>query len=176
MGALEGRLPYPYRGDAAREKEKSGMSRHARREELYTTRRQVFTCPHCGERISMILDLSSTSATSSEVCCNPRDKLSGGRRSDRLVPGRARLSGQKASNEIQKKVPDSCRKPLFFVVPGTRLELAHPCEHKNLNLACLPIPPPGQVSCFLIISIFLLQAQKSKFPQESPKNLTNSHP
>ena len=64
---------------------------------------------------------------------------------------------------------------ILLMVPGTRLELAHPCEHKNLNLACLPIPPPGQVSCFLIISIFLLQAEKTTMPHNSPKNLTNRH-
>jgi transcription elongation factor Elf1 len=50
------------------------MSRRTRAEELYTTRRQVFTCPHCGERISMILDLSSgyqRYIEDCEVCCNP---------------------------------------------------------------------------------------------------------
>jgi hypothetical protein len=29
-------------------------------------------------------------------------------------------------------------------VPRTRLELARPCEHQPLKLACLPISPPGQ--------------------------------
>ena len=50
------------------------MSRHRRTEELYTTRRQVFACPHCGERISMLLDLSAQYQRyieDCEVCCNP---------------------------------------------------------------------------------------------------------
>jgi hypothetical protein len=34
---------------------------------------------------------------------------------------------------------------LVFAVPRTRLELAHPCEHQPLKLACLPISPPGRV-------------------------------
>ncbi len=29
-------------------------------------------------------------------------------------------------------------------VPRTRLELAHPCEHQPLKLACLPISPSGR--------------------------------
>jgi transcription elongation factor Elf1 len=36
--------------------------------------RQIFTCPHCGERISMLLDLSVASQRyieDCEVCCNP---------------------------------------------------------------------------------------------------------
>lgn len=50
------------------------MSRRTRTEELFTTRKQVFTCPHCGERISMMLDLSSgyqRYIEDCEVCCNP---------------------------------------------------------------------------------------------------------
>jgi transcription elongation factor Elf1 len=38
------------------------------------TRHQVFVCPHCGERISMLLDLSAGSQhyiEDCEVCCNP---------------------------------------------------------------------------------------------------------
>lgn len=38
-----------------------------------TTRKQ-FTCPHCGERVSMLLDLSAGSQSyieDCEVCCNP---------------------------------------------------------------------------------------------------------
>jgi hypothetical protein len=38
------------------------------------TRRQVFSCPHCGERISMLLDLSAGSQRyieDCEVCCSP---------------------------------------------------------------------------------------------------------
>ena len=38
------------------------------------TRKQVFACPHCGERISMLLDLSAGSQhyiEDCEVCCNP---------------------------------------------------------------------------------------------------------
>jgi hypothetical protein len=30
------------------------------------------------------------------------------------------------------------------MVPGTGVEPARPCEHQVLNLARLPIPPPGQ--------------------------------
>ena len=36
--------------------------------------RKQFTCPHCGERISMLLDLSAGSQSyveDCEVCCNP---------------------------------------------------------------------------------------------------------
>lgn len=50
------------------------MSRHRRTEELKTTCKQVFTCPHCGERISMLLDLSTgyqRFIEDCEVCCNP---------------------------------------------------------------------------------------------------------
>ncbi|HXE95638.1 MAG TPA: CPXCG motif-containing cysteine-rich protein [Dongiaceae bacterium] len=50
------------------------MSRRTRTEELFTTRRKVFTCPHCGERISMMLDLSIACQRyieDCEVCCNP---------------------------------------------------------------------------------------------------------
>ncbi|HBG07958.1 MAG: CPXCG motif-containing cysteine-rich protein [Geobacteraceae bacterium GWC2_58_44] len=39
-----------------------------------TIRRQVFTCPHCCERISKLLDLSAGSQSYTEdcdVCCNP---------------------------------------------------------------------------------------------------------
>lgn len=42
--------------------------------EQLTTRGQVFTCPHCGERISMVLDLSAGHQRyieDCEVCCNP---------------------------------------------------------------------------------------------------------
>jgi transcription elongation factor Elf1 len=42
--------------------------------ERFTTRRQTFTCPHCGERISMLLDLSAglqRYIEDCEVCCNP---------------------------------------------------------------------------------------------------------
>ena len=38
------------------------------------TRKQVFACPHCGERISMLLDPSAGSQRyieDCEVCCNP---------------------------------------------------------------------------------------------------------
>jgi len=37
-------------------------------------RKQIFTCPHCGERISMLLDLSAgfqSYIEDCEVCCNP---------------------------------------------------------------------------------------------------------
>ncbi len=43
-------------------------------EEHFTTRKHVFTCPHCGERISMLLDLSvdyQSYIEDCEVCCNP---------------------------------------------------------------------------------------------------------
>ena len=38
------------------------------------TRKQLFACPHCGERISMLLDPSAGSQRyieDCEVCCNP---------------------------------------------------------------------------------------------------------
>jgi transcription elongation factor Elf1 len=47
---------------------------HSPREEPLATRRQVFTCPHCGERISVVLDLSvgyQRYIEDCEVCCNP---------------------------------------------------------------------------------------------------------
>ena len=38
-----------------------------------------------------------------------------------------------------------------FLVPRTRLELAQPCDHQPLKLACLPISPPGrQYSLFQV--------------------------
>ena len=39
-----------------------------------TLTRKQFTCPHCGERISMLLDLSAGPQSyieDCEVCCNP---------------------------------------------------------------------------------------------------------
>jgi transcription elongation factor Elf1 len=42
--------------------------------ESLAPRRHYFTCPHCGERISMLLDLSAGSQgyiEDCEVCCNP---------------------------------------------------------------------------------------------------------
>jgi transcription elongation factor Elf1 len=42
--------------------------------ERLETRRQVFACPHCGERISVVLDLSAgyqRYIEDCEVCCNP---------------------------------------------------------------------------------------------------------
>jgi len=44
------------------------------REEPLETRKKVFTCPHCGERISVVLDLSvgyQRYIEDCEVCCNP---------------------------------------------------------------------------------------------------------
>ena len=43
-------------------------------EERFTNHKQVFTCPHCGERISMLLDPSigfQRYIEDCEVCCNP---------------------------------------------------------------------------------------------------------
>ena len=37
-------------------------------------------------------------------------------------------------------------------MPRTRLELAHPCEHQPLKLACLPISPSGLFSGAKIIN------------------------
>ena len=42
--------------------------------EMLSNRKYFFTCPHCGERISMLLDLSASSQRyieDCEVCCNP---------------------------------------------------------------------------------------------------------
>ena len=50
------------------------VKQHTAREERLTIRKQVFTCPHCGERISMLLDLSAgyqRYIEDCEVCCNP---------------------------------------------------------------------------------------------------------
>ena len=44
------------------------------KEGQFTIHKQVFTCPHCGERISMLLDLSvgyQRYIEDCEVCCNP---------------------------------------------------------------------------------------------------------
>jgi hypothetical protein len=54
-----------------------------------------------------------------------------------------RSSGSKIGYTEQKKLP---HQQLFSFVPRTRLELAHPCEHQPLKLACLPISPPGLLS------------------------------
>lgn len=49
--------------------------RRERQESLaISTRRQAFECPHCCERISMLLDLSAGCQRyieDCEVCCNP---------------------------------------------------------------------------------------------------------
>ncbi len=48
--------------------------RRTEEETPLATRRQQFTCPHCGERISMQLDPSAGSQRyieDCEVCCNP---------------------------------------------------------------------------------------------------------
>lgn len=40
----------------------------------FTTMTKLFNCPHCGERISVVLDLSAGSQRYIEdcvVCCNP---------------------------------------------------------------------------------------------------------
>lgn len=50
------------------------MTRRKRMEEQLVPRRQIFTCPHCGERISMLLDPSAgfqRYIEDCEVCCNP---------------------------------------------------------------------------------------------------------
>lgn len=44
--------------------------------EMPTTRKYFFSCPHCGERISMLLDLSAGSQRyieDCEACCSPID-------------------------------------------------------------------------------------------------------
>ena len=45
-------------------------------------------------------------------------------------------------------------------MPGTGLEPASPCEHVDLNHACLPVPPPGH-SPFLSITKFILSMRTS---------------
>ena len=45
-----------------------------RASDRFSPRKQAFTCPHCGERISMMLDPSAGSqryVEDCEVCCNP---------------------------------------------------------------------------------------------------------
>jgi transcription elongation factor Elf1 len=42
--------------------------------ERFATEEHHFDCPHCGERISMVLDMSAGSqryVEDCEVCCNP---------------------------------------------------------------------------------------------------------
>ncbi len=52
-----------------------------------------------------------------------------------------------------------------FFVPRTRLELAHPCEHQPLKLACLPISPSGLFSGAKIINF---PNEKPVAPQNNP--------
>ncbi len=42
------------------------------------------------------------------------------------------------------------RLPTIFsnLVPETRVELARPCGHYPLKVACLPIPPSGRISLY----------------------------
>ena len=50
------------------------VKQHTPIEERLTVRKQVFNCPHCGERISMLLDPSAgfqRYIEDCEVCCNP---------------------------------------------------------------------------------------------------------
>ena len=50
------------------------MSDHRMQGNSLVSRSHFFTCPHCGERISMLLDLSAGSQSyieDCEVCCNP---------------------------------------------------------------------------------------------------------
>lgn len=50
------------------------MKECTHKEEHFTTRKKVFTCPHCRERISMLLDMSveyQCYIEDCEVCCNP---------------------------------------------------------------------------------------------------------
>lgn len=50
------------------------MKQHTPHEDRLIIRKQVFVCPHCGERISMLLDLSAgyqRYIEDCEVCCNP---------------------------------------------------------------------------------------------------------
>lgn len=50
------------------------MSQHTPDDDRTTLREHFFTCPHCGERISMVLDLTSGSqhyVEDCEVCCGP---------------------------------------------------------------------------------------------------------
>ena len=50
------------------------MKQRIPQDECFTVRKQVFNCPHCGERISMLLDLSvgyQRYIEDCEVCCNP---------------------------------------------------------------------------------------------------------
>ncbi|MGD0587122.1 MAG: CPXCG motif-containing cysteine-rich protein [Oryzomonas sp.] len=47
---------------------------HPPKEEPLETRKKVFACPHCGERVSVVLDLSvgyQRYIEDCEVCCNP---------------------------------------------------------------------------------------------------------
>jgi transcription elongation factor Elf1 len=51
-----------------------GKLRGAMYGEIFTIRKYYFTCPPCGKRISMLLDLAASSQRYVEdckVCCNP---------------------------------------------------------------------------------------------------------
>lgn len=50
------------------------MTHHRPTEEHFSLHKQIFTCPHCGERISVLLDPSTDfqhCIEDCEVCCNP---------------------------------------------------------------------------------------------------------
>ena len=50
------------------------MTPHSDDINRFPLRRHTFACPHCGARISMLLDLSAGSQhyiEDCEVCCNP---------------------------------------------------------------------------------------------------------
>ena len=48
------------------------------------------------------------------------------------------------------KKGNSNKNCLFFYVPRTGFEPAHPCERCDLNTVRLPISPPGQLMFFNI--------------------------
>ncbi len=60
---------------------------------------------------------------------------------------------------------------LMIVVPRTRLELARPCGHYPLKVACLPISPSGQNSGAKLQKIFFNSTKKTTFVKSKQTKL-----
>lgn len=47
-------------------------------------------------------------------------------------------------------------------MPERGLEPLSPCGHKNLNLACLPISPPGRTVAIIAVSLYKIKYHLDK--------------